>query len=76
MTSVSAHKYLKDQMELNNKMLKKLDYDLKVYDKQLVLLKIRTSTLQLQMTAMQIMYKVIMELRQIIVILHPHLRRN
>lgn len=76
MTSVSAHKYLKDQMELNNKILKKLDYDLKVYDKQLVLLKIRTSTLQLQMTAMQIMYKVIMELRQIIVILHPHLRRN
>lgn len=66
---------IKEQIAANNKLLIKFDADLKKCNIQLTSLKLKVSALQVQMTLIQNMYKDIMELRKIIVLLHPHLKK-
>lgn len=64
--------YIQQELDQNNKILAKMDQDIKKCDRQLTALKILTTTLQLQMNAMKSMYHDVMELRKLIQILHPH----
>lgn len=68
--------YVKTQCDLNNKMLLKLDVDMKMCCIQLNAIKMRVTALQMQMTAMTIIYQDILELRKIIILLNPHLKKT
>lgn len=70
----NCEQYFKKQFEINNKMISKLNFDLQKCDTQLTALKLMVTNLQMQMTAMQAIYRDTMELRKLIVILHPHLQ--
>lgn len=70
---VNVRKYLKEQHDLNNKMLMKLDSDLQNCNTQLTAVKLMVSALEHRITTMKTLYLDLMELRKTIVILHPHL---
>lgn len=73
--SYNGKEYLKMAFDFNNKMLLRLDGDIIKCNTQLTAVKLKVSALQVQMVAMKAIYQDIMELRKIIVILNPHLKK-
>lgn len=74
--SLSVRNIIKDKCKLNKQLLVALDKQIQNCNTMLSAVKLKVSTLQLQMTAMKFMYHDIMELRKLIVILHPHLKEK
>lgn len=70
---MSIHSFFQENLDINKKKLKKFDEDINVCTRLLTDVKIRLSTLEIQMHAMRTMYKDIMELRKLVLILNPHL---
>lgn len=71
--SYIGRQYVRDEFERNGKMLTKLNNNINKCNTQLIAVKLKVSALQIQMNAMQSIYKDLMELRKIILILNPHL---
>lgn len=69
-------KYLKEQHEQNKKLLLKFDADLRTSKARLTVAKLMVAALERDMTAMRTLYHDLMELRQIIVLLNPHLQKT
>lgn len=67
--------YFKEQYEINEKMLSKIDADLRTCGAHLVAVKLMVTALELKMTSMKTMHQDLMELREIIVLLNPHLKK-
>lgn len=71
---MSLVNYLSKCMESNKTNLKKLDQDISACQIQLTDIKLRLSTLEIQMFTMKKIYEDVMELRKILKILNPHLK--
>lgn len=65
--------FFKENLDMNHKKIIKLDQDIKTCSRQLMEVKLKICTLEIQMLAMKTMYQDIMELRKLVLILHPHL---
>lgn len=70
-----GQEYIKNEFDLITKTISKLDDHIHRCKIQLTAVKLKVSALQLQMVAMKAIYQDIMELRKIIVILNPHLKK-
>lgn len=70
---MSIHSIFQENLDINKKKLEKFDEDINVCTRLLTDVKIRLSTLEIQMHAMRTMYKDVMELRKLVLILNPHL---
>ena len=69
-------KYLQDQHEQNKKLLLKFDADLRMSRARLTAAKLMVTTIEQEMAAMRVLYHDLMELRQFIVLLNPHLQKT
>lgn len=69
-------KYLLEQHEINKKLLLKFDADLRTSRAQLTVAQLMVTALERDMVAMRTLYCDLMELRQIIVLLNPHLQKK
>lgn len=67
--------YVKNEIDFIAKLISKLDGDLKKCNSQLTAVKLKVTALQLQTTAMTKLYQDIMEIRRILAILKPHLKK-
>lgn len=74
--SLSVRNVIKEKFELNRKLLLKLDIEIQNCYAMLAAMKLKVTTLQLKMTALQFMHHDIMELRKLNIILHPHLKET
>lgn len=73
---MSVGNYLSKCMESNKTNLKKLDQDINTCQRQLTDIKLRLSTLEIQMFTMKKIYEDVMELRKLLKILNPHLKTS
>lgn len=67
--------YFKEQCETNQKLLSKFDADLRTCGAQLVAVKLMVTALEREIASMKTMHQDLMELREIIVLLNPHLKK-
>lgn len=68
-------KYVLEQHEQNKKLLMKYDADLQTCKARLIAVKLMVTALEQEMTVMKAWYQDLMELRQTIVLLNPHLQK-
>lgn len=66
---------LKKCLEINRRQLSQLNHGLQVCNQLLNVIKFKVGALQIQIFATRIMYQDIMELRELILIVHPHLKQ-
>lgn len=71
---MNIHRFFKEHFNESNKKLKKLVCDMETIDQELTKIKLKLSTLEIQLLATKIMYKDVMELRKLLIILHPYLK--
>lgn len=69
------NEYVKECLKINSRMLLKLDRDLQNCYTLLIAVKLRIAALKVQMFALRTMYQDLMELRHLILILNPHLKK-
>lgn len=66
---------IQSELDFNTKLITKLDGDITKSNVQLTAVKLKVSALQLEMLAMTALYQDIMELRRLMVLLNPHLKK-
>lgn len=66
--------FFKENLDINDRKILKLDQDIKTCSRQLTAIKLKLCHIEMQLLAMKTMYHDIMELRKLLLILHPYLK--
>lgn len=74
--SVNVKQYITKQLELTNKMLVEFNRDLQTCNNQLTAVKLLVTALENKITAMRKTHQHLIELRKLILIVHPYLKKR
>lgn len=74
--SVNVKHYISEQLDLTNQMLTKFNSDLQICSNQLTAVKLLVTALENKITAMRTIHQHLLELRKLIVIVHPYLQKG